>query len=541
MPVFKSDRISVQERKDKKSYKHNLRKIRANLPDEPWTKIKKVDVLFPVNAWDQAVNDKVEEVMDNIDYPFRLVMINSARTPEAQCWDALGLNAELKNIRIVTPPRPLDLLDAYRFAAQKSRAHYVFLMNLDTKIKEVEKRIISGVNMLENKRQKHGVKWDVPEEKDSPLHILIRRNLFLSQTNGKKRNKPLDIWHIKNLPPSSYKFDVLFASAKRHFAKGELQAAYSAMQATLALEEGAPGPQYLVDLYTKVCIEMGKYDELETMLRDLLDRGFVQDNFIRLGRVLQKQKRYTEAIEAFQKGLAQYNLDEAALDNALFPMNFPKELSSFHALMGLAESYDGAGDAVTGGRYYHLAAKLRANSHRPWLGFAKQFMAAGQIREAERVLRRIAQREGKNDPETHRVLGRLCYLRKDLKLAFECYLRACEVKIHDADNIDPLFFTGRALGRMPEVRDVLVRFVEARPDYAPALARLAEVHLHLGQVAEAREAIDQGLALDPNNRVLGSLSRRAAALGPAEEKSTSLESGIEFNDPFRFSLAAAGD
>ncbi|MFH1090255.1 MAG: glycosyltransferase, partial [Pseudomonadota bacterium] len=42
MPIFKSDRISVVQRKNKEGYRHNLRKIKANLP--PMTSPKVVNV-----------------------------------------------------------------------------------------------------------------------------------------------------------------------------------------------------------------------------------------------------------------------------------------------------------------------------------------------------------------------------------------------------------------------------------------------------------------------------------------------------------------
>ena len=128
MPVFKSDRISVVQRKNKENYRHNLRRIKASLPPEPWPKLDRVTILLPVDRWDEALNQLVKDIYDGLSHPFRLTLIdNGTGLSESQCRKSLGRLSELGNLTIVHSAQKLTNVAPYRFAAKQIKADWVFL------------------------------------------------------------------------------------------------------------------------------------------------------------------------------------------------------------------------------------------------------------------------------------------------------------------------------------------------------------------------------------------------------------------------------
>ena len=527
MPVFKSDRISVVQRKNKKDYKHNTRKIRTALPPEPWPKIVKVDFLCPVARWDETIADRVCEIIDHIDHPIRILLINLQEGQTSpQCYQALGRVAEFDNVKVLNPGRKMPDLAAYRYAAAKSNADYVFLVTRLAQFSKIQKRIFAGLQFL-RESECEAVKWDVEEEKKSPFDMLISRELFLERSGLDSENTSLDVRAIPGIAPSTFEFDAHYHVAKRALSQNQPEEAYESIVRAVNVGQGAPGIQFLVHYMVKICLQTGEFDRVEKEIRDLLDRGFVPDNLIRLGQVLQATGRYQDAAEAYQKSLKYFDVSDEDLSGPVFPFNFPKELSTFTALMGLAECHEKLGDSSEAMRMFHRASKLRANSHRPFLGFARHFLASGQIDKAEAALSRLGERSGKSDPETHRLLGKLCYKKGRPDLAFNCYRNAFENGRPDEKNIDPLYTMGRTLNRWEEVRTTLEGFLEKKPNSILALCRLADVYFNLKMMDEALQTIDRGQALDEKNAVLKGISlkiEKAMAAGcPVEPEPAKLE------------------
>ena len=365
-----------------------------------------------------------------------------------------------------------------------------------------------GLEFLKNNAC-DGVKWDIEEESKSYFDILMNRNHFLARSDPNKNQKPLDVRSLSvNIAPFSFRFDLLFARVKRQVSKGEYREAFQTLREILTRPQGSPRIQFLIGIFVKTCIGLKEYGPAEKELRALIERGYEPDNWIRLGQILQLMKKPVEAIEAYKKGMENFRLKDADLESPVFPFNFPKDLAAFHALMGLAECYDELGYKEESFRNYRRAAKLRANSHRPFLGFVKHFLDSNQLEKAQAASYKLCERGAKNDPETHRVLGKLCYRKNEHEMAFSCYLKAFEHGKDDENNIEPLFHTGRLLGKWEEVKNRLEEFVELRPDYVPALARLSEVHFKLGNYERAAQLTGLGLELDTSNVILRSIERK---------------------------------
>ena len=507
MPIFKSDRISVVQRKNKESYKHNLRKIKGNLPDEPWTKVPRVDVIAIVASWDESVRKKVIEILDAFSHPIRLVLVNNgAASSEEECWAALGAVREIKNVSILNTRSRMDELAAYRFAAASSDADFLFLITRRFQGQPVPQRIFSGLDFLKH-LDADAVKWKIPEEKKTNFDILTAREDFLEKTSPSGGNE-LVIHNIPRAAPKEYTFDLYFSEAKRYYARGEYRLAEKALNKTLGIGKGAPGIQFLIKYLVRICLAVKDYDRAEKELRQLIARGYEPDNWIRLGEVLQAKKDYQGAIEAYKNGLEKLGLHESYLESPVFPFKFPKELSSFTALYGLAECHLEINDMAEAAKWLRRASKLRANSHKPFLGFAKLALAGGDLDGAEARLLEVRERGGKKDPETHRVLGRVCHRRGRPTQAFQCYQKALEKDPIDEKSLDLLFHTGAALGLWDDMKPIIEAFLEKLPDSNMAIAHLARINMELGAPDEAAALVKKGLENNPQDIVLKGLAKR---------------------------------
>jgi glycosyltransferase involved in cell wall biosynthesis len=395
MPIKTADRISNRERQDKGRYRHNLRKIMADLPPEPWTRVDTIAVIFPVSRWEHSITSILTNLADRLYYPVRFILVNNDLTKdEAACRRALGEIGELKNILIHTPPRELKELEAYRFGANRTRAEYVYLLtkNVDTSL---EMRLLSARYFLKRK-QCQGIKWDVEQEKKGPFDVLIKRSLFLNRTSPGMREMDLVIDVVPRLPPDSLRCDFFLKKAKEAQEAGNPGDAYLFLSEAEAVKTGGAEEQYTIDLHNKICFDLGRYDEAEQKCRQLIEKGYGADNWVRLGKILQIKGRYREAVQAFDEGLHEIGLTDSDLKSSAFPIVVSEDFGSFSAYIGLGECLLETGDLVESSKAIHRAAKLKADSHRPFLAFGKLFLKTGEFDRAKEALLLAARMDGQN-------------------------------------------------------------------------------------------------------------------------------------------------
>lgn len=517
MAVFKSDRISVRERRNSESYKHNLRKIRCNFPAEPWSKVERIDLLYVVDEWGEKVNQHLREIIDNFDHPFKIYLINNGTSRTIrEIKKSLGNLAELKSINILNlSQKESNPILACRHAAKKSNAKYLFLVSPKLAATKYPKRLFSALQFLEENKEHQAIRWQVPEEEGSPLDCLIERDYFLKVSRPGKYNAV----HLSAITiglNKGFKFDALFSQFKERRAKKEWQECRRLLDAILNEPEGAPHIQYLIHYLAPVCLAQKDYVTLEKELRSLIERGYRSDNLIRLGHLLVCLGRNQEAVDVLKEALAEHGLTEEDFEADCFPFDRQTKLSVFYLLHSLAEAYLELGDSGQAARYYHLSSKLCTSSHVPFLGFAKVYLAAGQLDRAEVALQKLPGTAGKDDPETHRILGKLCQKRRELELAFNCYSKAFELDPADEKNVDPYYFVGASLGKWEEMYEVLSTFNHKNPESAMGLARLASVCFQLKKAFLASDMAARCLTFDPSNPVAKSILDRVKKMEEAE-------------------------
>jgi tetratricopeptide (TPR) repeat protein len=425
-----------------------------------------------------------------------VIVNNDLSVDESQCRAVLGEVGHLKNLHIHTPLQNVDGLAAYRFGAKQCDADYVFLVSRHIDLK-LEFRLINGLRyLIENELD--GVKWDIESENQSPFDILTDKKAFLMKTNPANGKMEMKVDVVRGLASKSLACDYYLWEAKKHLKNGNYENAYQSIQSAEAIGSGGAGEQFIIELYSEVCFKQKKYDEAEKRCQNLIDRGYGADNWIRLGKILQKKKQYTQAVQAYRKGLGEIGLSEGGLNSHVFPLVVSKEFGAFTCLVGMGECMIETGDYDDAARVFRRASKLKANSHRPFLGFGKLFLLTGDLEQAEKALY-AAYRANDKDSATHQALGEL-YEKKDrFGKAFEYYLKAYQMDQYQPGIIDPLFRVGGFLNRFEELAEILTQFRETRPGHIKAILFLSQVYLKLEQYEEAEELIRQGMVFDQKN------------------------------------------
>ncbi|MEW5723317.1 MAG: glycosyltransferase [Thermodesulfobacteriota bacterium] len=474
--------ISDTQRQNGEEFKWNLRRIKADLPPEPWGRTERVAALFPVIQWDQALSRHVPEILDSLDYPARLVLINNASGRSRDgCRQVLGRAAELANVSIIETPRRLGLEDAYRFAAERTAADYLLLVTDRYVPAGVEWRICSGLWHLRTGATE-AVRWEVPQEKKSKYDLLTTKEAFLAAVQAGRPLKKELIPGGSQPDTPSFRSDMAYYQMLGHIARGSYQEAYQAAQRLLSLEPegGIRLPAYF-DTYFGLCLKLGREGEVLRLARELIGQGYAPDNLVRLGSYLEEKGRYAEAIRTFQDALRCIGLKKTDLDHPLFPFRFPYELDAFTALLGIGNSFFHLGDLARSEEAFTDAARLWSLSHRPFLGLGRICLARGRLDLAEQVLGRMGGLDGKDNPEVHLTLGELCEKRERWDLAFACYQKAIQFGPAGTNHLRSLYRAGARLGQWPRLKELFEEFLAQNPDNLEAAARLSFINRRLDE------------------------------------------------------------
>jgi glycosyltransferase involved in cell wall biosynthesis/tetratricopeptide (TPR) repeat protein len=493
MPVGKSDRISVREREDNEKYKHNLRKIKADLPPEPWSKVERIGIIFPVNEWNDSVVELITDLIDSICYPARYIIINNdAKRDESFCGEFLGKIGELKNVSVLTPPRCLSELEAYRFGVKAVDVDYVYLPTKKVAAK-LKLRLMSARRYLKSINQE-GLKWDVKEESEGPFDILLKKNRFLALSNSAKENQGLSVVIVPQGVPKTFESDFLLYEATLQYENGNYRFAYAILKEAENIKKGGAGKNYIINLYSKICFELGLFQEAEEKLRVLIDKGYGAENLVRLGFILQKGGRVNEAIDCYAKALKEIDINEEDLESECFPIAASGYLSAFEAFVGLGEGMLEKNDLTGAARMFRMAAKLKTNSARPLVGFGKLFLKTNSIEKAEDSLKRALMRDEKN-PEVYCLLGEVFERQQRINSAYKYYLKAFQLDKANTGVVGPAFRSGSALGKWGEIKDLFKEYLEYHPGDVQAMMQLSTIYHHLGEFNKAREYIERSSVL----------------------------------------------
>jgi hypothetical protein len=161
-----SDRISDVQRRDRGKYMQNMRRIKADLPPEPWPFVRRVGVVLPLYGNSERERRVVKHVIDGLDYPCRIAFVDASEESTAVPEEVLELNnvqrVECRN----TAPE-----EAYLAGAKALNADLYYMLD-SCAATEVQHRLTRGVHYLENCGA-DAVRWAEDDSESGPWNVLV--------------------------------------------------------------------------------------------------------------------------------------------------------------------------------------------------------------------------------------------------------------------------------------------------------------------------------------------------------------------------------
>ncbi len=489
MPVGKSDRISIQGRENKDEYIHNMRKIKADLPPEPWEKVESIGIVFPVIKWNQASIDLIQDLIDNISYPVRYFIVNNDMDMDSEkCKNLMGRLGDLKNIKILNSQKHLSLPEAYRFGAINANVKYLYLpsQSVDTSL---ELRIIAALHHLK-RTGKNVLQWDTDNRDKTPFDIFVKKEDFLAMDKGSYWTLKKHAEVIPKGMPESFASDIFLHEGTHQYKTGNYRFAYAIFKEAENIKEGGANKQYLINLYAKICFELEMYEEAENKLRILINNGYRADNIVMLGYILQKKGEIDKAINHYVKALKEIGLHQNDLKAQCFPIATSTYIGAFEAITGIGECMYKKNNLDEASRMFRLAAKLKANSPKPFIGFAKIFLKTNELKQAEESLTGAIKMD-KKIPEPYALMGKVFERKNDMENAYLNYCKAFVLDKANREIIDPIFRTGSALGKWADMKNIFEEYMGHHPGGIKAAHYLSIIYENLGDQAKAHEYLEK--------------------------------------------------
>jgi len=486
LPVKDSDRISDVQRRDKDSYRRNLRRIRADLPPEPWPMVSKVAVVYPVRRWDEGTRALLDYLFDKVDYPVRIVLVDCA---EGEPPDGLS---EMGNVSVVQAPAGADAHAARLAGVRSVEADYCWFPTQRLCTDE-EMRLIRALCYMQETGCS-ALRWPADPPGDYDVLLKTEEAISANPPWPEAREMPAN-WH-----PEALKADLLLNFARECERQGNYALAMRFLNEAAAVKHGGVGDAFLVRRFADISFAMGDYGQAERMCRRLIAEGYGADNYVRLGRIHQGRGEYALAAEAYRRGMEAIGLSEEDLEGGVFPLVGPVEFDVFRATVGLGECLVETGQLAQAARLLRRAARLRLTSPRPNIAFGRLFLKQGDLANAEEAFSMaLCQNCGVATAEIDAGLAEVCERRGRTQAAFEHCKRALQAAPRDAELLERAAGLADKLGLVEEMASLYRRFLDHRPGHVPALVGLAECCERLGLPEEAAE-----------------LRERAALLGAAE-------------------------
>jgi len=518
VPITRSDRISEVQRLDPESFLHNKRRVRADLPPEPWPKVQRVAVVLPLKRWDEGELEVVRCLLDRLDYPCRMVLVDCAGDRDgASCRAALGPLAELRNVRVV-PAGDCPLRDAYRAGVESVDADYYYLPSEHLR-RDVELRLIQAVPYL-NGNDCAGVRWDADGAEGRPYDVVLTREAVLPALAG----DPDDVRGVHTLAedwiPEAFEADYLMHFAAACELEGNYRAARELLERAARLERGAACNAYLVQQAARIAFAVGDLDPAEQMCRGLIQAGYEADNWVRLGQICQRKGDTGAAADAYRRGLDLIGLRDEDVYGDAFPIAGDVDLDAFRATAGLGECLLELGRPGEAAEALRKATRLRANSGRPHAALGRMLLDAGEPDRAEGAFVEAARREESGVPAAVSAgLAQARGLRGDRAGALRHWRDALAAEPDNAGYLAGVVEAGRDIVPARELEALYRAFLARRPGHVGAIIGLATLCLACGRAEEAADLVGGALLLEPAHvearRVLSAARRALRVQGRA--------------------------
>ena len=160
---------------------------------------------------------------------------------------------------------------------------------------------------------------------------------------------------------------------------------------------------------------------------------------------------------------------------------------SYELLQELGDYYTSVGNYSKAEQCYGKAASAEPDEPEPYIGLGV-------------VAFKVACRLGPNCSVAYTGLAMVAEQQKDLKTAFEMYLKSME---QDADNLTALlglFQTSCQMGSFEQVREYLKIFLDMHPQDTSVMFSLAALYMKDDRLEQSMNILRSLLELEPDNK-----------------------------------------
>ncbi len=361
VPIAGSDRISDLQRRNKDSYRRNVRRIKADLPDRPWPGVSLVAVVLPVRRWDEEARRALDYLLDKVDYPARFVVVDCGAGVDA---------LEERNVRVRLAPADTPEHAAYVLGAESVEAEFCYFASTALS-REEELRVLRGLCRMTSDGSR-ALRWSTDPPGDYDV-LLTREAALTGAPPWPDAARLTPDWY-----PDDLKADQMLSFAKECERQGDYAMARRLLCEAASVRQGGLGQAFLAQRLAEVSFAMGDHGAAERICRELVDRGYGADNCVRLGRMLQGRGDHEAAADAYRRALEHIGLDPAALEADVFPLGGGVEFDVFRATVGLGECLVELGRPEEAAPLLRRAARLHLTSPRPNIAFGRLFLAEGK-------------------------------------------------------------------------------------------------------------------------------------------------------------------
>ena len=128
-PMGESDRISVQQRKNKQNYVKNVLAIRNTRPLKPWPKIKDLSIIFLTDSLDKQAGKTINSIWQNTFYPYQLYL------PMSQMYYN-SFNSDMPNLVPIPVGSDSSKLEQFDTVLQMCEGEYVAIVPAGFPVKD---------------------------------------------------------------------------------------------------------------------------------------------------------------------------------------------------------------------------------------------------------------------------------------------------------------------------------------------------------------------------------------------------------------------
>jgi len=171
----------------------------------------------------------------------------------------------------------------------------------------------------------------------------------------------------------------------------------------------------------------------------------------------------------------------------------------YEVLRELGDCYTSVGNYSQAHRCYEKAASLGPDEPGPYVGLGVAALQVGKLEDAE-IAFRVACRLDARCAKAYAGLAMVAQQRREFPQSFDLYMKSLEL---DSDNITALlglFQVSCEMGSFAKVIYYLQVYLDMHPGDLSVMFALSALYLKDGQTEQARDMLQNLLALEPTNQ-----------------------------------------